>query len=953
MSNGLRTPRDLGRSPHTPSGHFPEGQHCVAPHGREACEAAPVPPALARPAPRTGRVWVLVVVLAFVLAGGTRARGAGESPQLGAGVVRTVLSNGLTLLVKPTRHAPVAAVVTWVKAGYFDEPDQVAGMAHLFEHMFFNGSKKYPTAQAIQIAIRGIGGLTNAGTIYDHTTYYVMVPNHAVSTAMEIQADAVANPLFDERELKREAEVVIEESNRKYDNAPALAVEKMIETAFQRHRVRRWRIGSNEVLRGIRRDDLMQFFETLYRPENIVVSVAGDVDPAAVRATAERTYGVIPRGTPKRDVGPKEPPQEALRFATMRGDIQQAYVTLGYPTCPPDHTDQAALDVIQSILSVGRSTRFSRGLIRPGIAVSADGSNVAYGDMGVFTFQTRLDAERVPEAEERIVQELERLKRWPVTPFELERARTQVATLRSLQQEDVLNQAQTLAEYEARGSFAEADRYYRKILAVTADDVMGVARKYFPLTHATVHRYLPRTSTLPDTQAEELAARLQRAAGAVTAPDAPASLPPLPEGAPLEGGEGDAPRKSITLANGVRALILERHTVPTAAVAFAFSGGKSREAADQAGITQLLFSTLGKGTPARDAEALDRTLDSLGTTLESVVADDFSMLSATVLSRNLGPLLGLLADVIQRPTFPEPEVTRAAQLQLAAARIARDDAINYPVQLVTRALYGEHPYSWRPFGREETLSRLNRAAVLEWSGKVVRPEGLWILISGNVSAGAVEAALGRLFGTWRVEGAAGGVAAAATARALEPDRPLETVEQRSRRQTAFAMAFPTVPFGHADQPVLDVIQGLTGGLAGRLGAELRGRQGLAYVTTSFHRPLAKGGLFMGYLAGDPSKEDAARRGMAAEFQRLAREPVSDFELRLVKDSVTGSAPIRLQSNAARVADLVRGVLLAGDPDYTTRSLERMQRITADDIRRVAAAYFSRGHAIGVLRGSGM
>ena len=116
----------------------------------------------------------------------------------------------------------MVAIDTWVKAGYFHEPDEVAGMAHLFEHMFFKGSKKFPGAEEISQELAAVGGDSNAGTIYDSTNYYFVVPRAGFARALDIMADAVANPLFDAGELDRESEVVIEESNRKLDNPPAL-----------------------------------------------------------------------------------------------------------------------------------------------------------------------------------------------------------------------------------------------------------------------------------------------------------------------------------------------------------------------------------------------------------------------------------------------------------------------------------------------------------------------------------------------------------------------------------------------------------------------------------------------------------------------------------------------------------------------------------------------------------
>jgi zinc protease len=438
-----------------------------------------------------------LLLLLCALASASQAATDRGAPPLTSGVNRTVLPNGLTLLVRESRHAPVVAIVTWVKAGYFDEPDRVAGMAHLFEHMFFKGSEKYPGAQAIATAVRSLGGQTNAGTIYDYTAYHIVVPREAMTAAMEIQADAIAHPLFDPAELKREAEVVIEESNRKYDNAPAFAIEKLFALAYTQHRIRRWRIGSDEVLRNIHRDDLLRFFESLYRPENIVVSVVGDVDTAAAIETATRSYGTIPRGEIRREPGPVEPPQTELRFDSFAGDIQQGYLTVGFHT-PGVHSDEdAALGALASVLADGRSARLYRALVRTGLAQDVNANNNVSGDVGTFTIQARLDARRVADVEDRLFEEIERLKRWPVSPFELARAKNLVETDLALGLEDALGQAQSLARYEANGSYKDLDQYVRRIRRLTASQLQHAARRYLTLSNASVLRYLPKNVPIP------------------------------------------------------------------------------------------------------------------------------------------------------------------------------------------------------------------------------------------------------------------------------------------------------------------------------------------------------------------------------------------------------------------------------------------------------------------------
>src|SRR5687767_3686241 len=277
------------------------------------CCATPHCPALAlhfRPSTDRGPPMqqpfrILAAACAFTLAACAPARhdhgaAAAPSPKAGpagqfvAGVKRTVLPNGLTVLIREQKGSGIVAVNTWVKAGYFHEPEEVAGMAHLSEHMFFKGSKAYPGPEAIAEAISGVGGTTNAGTIYNYTTYYVVVPRESFAKAIEIQADAIANPLFDPAELRKEAEVVIEESNRKLDNPGPVALERMFATAYTQHRMKRWRIGSNEVLRNIKRENLVAFFETLYRPDNMILTITGDVSAAEAMPVVERTFGPIP-----------------------------------------------------------------------------------------------------------------------------------------------------------------------------------------------------------------------------------------------------------------------------------------------------------------------------------------------------------------------------------------------------------------------------------------------------------------------------------------------------------------------------------------------------------------------------------------------------------------------------------------------------------------------------------
>src|SRR5204862_5569360 len=194
-------------------------------------------------------------------------------------VVRSKLANGLTVLIRRDRSAPVVAIVTFVSAGYFDETDDIIGIAHVLEHMYFKGT---PTRGVGEIAkqTKAVGGYLNAGTIYDHTSYYTVLPASGFAQGLDVQADAYARSLIDADELAREMEVIIQEAKRKADNPGAVATETLYELLHDKHRMRRWRIGREPGLRAFTRELMYAFYRNFYRPGNTILSISGDVDPA-------------------------------------------------------------------------------------------------------------------------------------------------------------------------------------------------------------------------------------------------------------------------------------------------------------------------------------------------------------------------------------------------------------------------------------------------------------------------------------------------------------------------------------------------------------------------------------------------------------------------------------------------------------------------------------------------
>ena len=425
-------------------------------------------------------------------------------------VTKRTLDNGLTILVKEDHAAPVATVNVWVKTGYFNETDEWTGISHLLEHMFFKGTPTRPVGK-IQDEVKSVGGYWNAGTIYDHTNYYIVLPSSEINRALDIEADALLNSNFPQQEIDKEQEVVIQEILRKYDRPDAMVWEKMMDLLYTRHHLGRWRMGEPGQVRRMERDVLVGYYTDRYRPENIVLAIVGDVDTDTVLAEAERLFGPMPKGELKHHASPPEPEQDALRYRQDTMDVTQTYLAIGFQAPPVLHGDEHAVEVLSYLLGMGKSARLYREIKeRAGLVYDIGAGYYSLPSVGTFYIEAELDADNIEAARAAVFREIERVKRLPPAAAELERikARIEYGFLASM--EDVSGQSSNLAYYESLGDYNLLNEYVARLRAVTPEDVQRAARQYLRIDKAAVQELRP-----PDRQdgatAEQVAESLRRA----------------------------------------------------------------------------------------------------------------------------------------------------------------------------------------------------------------------------------------------------------------------------------------------------------------------------------------------------------------------------------------------------------------------------------------------------------
>ncbi|HYV86574.1 MAG TPA: pitrilysin family protein [Patescibacteria group bacterium] len=864
-------------------------------------------------------------------------------------VTREVLPNGLTILVAEDLASPVVAINLWVRAGYFDETDDQIGISHVIEHMFFKGTPERPRADQIASEIKSLGGELNAGTYYESTNYYVVLPAENFEAAFDIQADALRHPLFDADELRREQEAVLQEARRKMDNPAAHAAEMMFREAFDVHRIRRWRIGTEEGIRAMTRDHLEDYFRTHYVPSRIIVSVAGGVAAGAAIDTARRLLGPMPATEGAPLGSPAEPPRSGFRARRMTADVRRGHLFVGYPAAPVLSDDDYALRMAAHILGGGRASRLHQAVKERDALVDGIGAGLeAFRDIGILSVQIEGDPRSAPAALRSTQAEIERLRREPPTDAEMERARTGIEYRYQRSRSEVLGRSAVLAYYESIGGYALAEESVRRLSQVTASEVRRAAERYLDLERATLLEYFPEDAG----PAPEIAARLLELKRVEAAPPlrdtagravTPTHAQPAPRATRLPAPD---PVTRQRFESGPLLVHEERRALPLVTFCVAFRGGRSGEQRDNCGITRLMQATLAKGTPMRDARRVAIEIDGLGTAIERIVDEDYFGFSMSLLSRHAARGFETLMDLVRHPAFVYDELEKERALLLAAQESVRDQSLAHTFQLFRQAAFGSHPYALPAYGMEASVQGLKREDLVRWHRLAVRPASMVVSVVGALSESETTDIVGRTLAEWPQEGYGGS----------EPGQLLawgasEIAETRRRAQTAQIIGFPTPGLLSPERHTLDVLQSLTGGLSGRFFEAVRGRRGLAYAVQALNYQRLRGGAFIVYMATSPKDEAEARRVLFQEIAVLRQDGPRLEEIERARRHLSGAYAMSMQDNGSRAfryADSeVRGLELAESLDYP----RRIAAVGHQDVADAIWKYLNPDRcAMGILRG---
>ena len=862
-------------------------------------------------------LWVIVILLGGVELSFSKDR-----------IYQFTMENGLKVILEENKNAPVVALQMWVRVGSADEKDEEAGMCHFIEHMLFKGTEKRKVREAAT-EIESLGGTINAYTSYDQTVYHITLASRYAQIGLDILSDAVQHSTFDPLEFEREREVVLEEIRMGEDAPSKRLFRQTMATLYQRHPYRRPVIGYEKTLRSIRRDEMVSFYKKWYAPNHMFFIAVGDFDS---REMEKKVRELFKNFKPSSGAGAQrveEPISMEVRPVISYGNFKETYLQIALPISSAKHEDTPALDALSQVLGGGEPSRLVQKIkLERGLVHSIYASSYTPKDPGLFIIGATLPAENVEKTIEAILEEVNRLRMEGVTAEELHRVRVNIESDLIYGRQTVQGLAGKIGSYELTAGDVQFEKeYMRRIALLQNEDVQTVLKKYFKI------RSLGISILAPNEKADFFKTL---------------SLKTIVEKVRLDGapGEKKSPVFKTILDNGIRLIVKENPSLPVASIQVSFMGGVRFEEESQNGINSFIAVMVTKGTRNQSSLEIAKKVERMAGSLSGFSGYNSFGLTFTFLSQHFEEAFHLFTEVIRQPSFDQGEMEKRRRLILASIQQQEDELGRLVFKLFRKTLYEKHPYRMDTLGTLDSIRRLTQKDLKEYYQRMVIPENMVLTVVGDVDKKQVVSAVKKGFGDLKKESPR--VPIISQEPPLRKKRQAEIVKMKE--QAHFVLGFLGVSYHHPDSYALTVLDAVLSGQGGRLFRELRDKESLAYALDFMAHPNLDPGLIGVYMGTHPDKLKAAIEAVLRELKKVKDEGLTEEEVNRAKKYLIGNFEIGLQTNGAQANQMSLDELYGFGFDHYQKYPQEIQRVTREDVSRVAKKYLNlEAYAIAIIR----
>ena len=846
------------------------------------------------------------------------------------GVTVVRLSNGLTVIVKPTRTAPVVCVRAYVRAGGLYEREWLGcGLSHLLEHLVAKeashdaGPSPDSEAKKTSDRVSQIGGQSNAYTSLDHTCYYISAAAGKTDDCIQLVADWMARPEITPADFRREHGVVQRELEKSRDEPRSQLRRADARNVFGTHPAGVPVIGYAEPLRKVKLQDVLAYHKRMYVPQNVVLCVVGDVEVEKVLQQTLQAFAGLKQGRLPDLSLPEVQAFAGVRHVTQAyKDLKETMESMSFQSIPLLHEDLYALDVLAYVLATGQSSRLYRGVYRNQklvTSISCDSWTPAWGK-GALAIHFRSQPEKADAAEKAILAELRKVVQAGVTEEELARAKRQKVADYVYSQQTAESIADTLAgDFLSTGDVLFSKHYTDHIQAVTAGQIRGVARKYITPDRMAITRLAPKLDSA-SSGGTEAAKKYEK--------------------------------RVITLKNGLT-VILQPADAGLVSMAYVVKGGVLAETEKTNGLGALMMSLSTRGTRNHTAEQIDEFFDKAGGGISGGCGNNSFFWQATVLEDSFDEALQIFADVVVWPTFPEKELEILRPKALARIKSQDEDWFGQLNKFFREKFFKNSAYGMLSIGREEVVQKATVKDIAQHYERTILYKNItaypWpavLAIYGKFDAAGVAQAVEGLFGEGMKRAEAPPVYNAREVAAAGEQHLLKT----DKEQAGIIVAVPGMKITDLkDRVAMDVLDTIISGYylpAGWLHTELRGKE-LVYVVHADNWVGVAPGAFFAYAACQPEKAKEVIDIITKNFRKAAGYKPTQQEIDEAVNSILTANILEKQELPALAMDAALNELYGLGYDFHGKQEKLYRAVTGDDVHRVAKKYLGGGYVITV------
>lgn len=860
-----------------------------------------------------------------------------KNDQAASHVVKKVLDNGMTVLVRPVHTIPKVSLQIWYDVGAKDEKTGEKGLAHLIEHMIFKGTETLLSESDIDRLTHKLSGSCNAFTWYDYTGYLFDLPSSNWEKILPVVADCMVNCAFKDDHLNSEMKAVIQELKMRRDNYTGSLVEELLTSIFPDHPYHYPVIGYKQDLWSVRGKDLRAFYKKHYIPNNATLVVVGDVEPERVFSLAAQYFGSIPANpNHKREKFYFNDDISAKQLVLYR-DIQQpffvyAFVVPGFYK-KLDHVQ----DLLSWILGTGKASRLHQKLVDE-LELATEVSAYAWNlfEHGLFIIGVEpVNSSDIHLIEEVIKEEITSIAHGGLKDKEVERAikKAQMQYYKLL--ENTEQQAYKIGEgFLATGDENYAFEYLQESPEILKKQIEDMAKQYLrpAVMHKGVLLPLPEREKeqwavlqqLSDQEDERILSARERTTPVEPPRYANTIEPSLPK-------KFHFPRAATaTISNGVKLLYYDNKTTPKINLILDLKAQSYYDSEEKPGLYNFVARMLQEGTSKYNATELAYELESRGMSL-AVYPGGISM---SMLTKDFEKGLEILCDIITDSVFNEKNIEKVRTQILADIKNFWDEPYYFTGQLIKEALYKGHPYSKNGLGSQESIKSITKDDLINFYKEYISPQDARMAIVGDLNGYNVKTLVEKKLAKWQgtaVESIDFPALASQTATSII-DYPI------NRDQVVLCFAGLSIKRTDPDYDKLLLFDQILGG--GELGSmssrlfQLRQQTGLFYTING---SLLSGAdeqpgmvLVRTIVSLDRLKE--AETVIKKTLATIA-DSISEEEIMLAKGAVINSLVNYFESNAniGRVFLFMDKYKLPAD--YFDTRPQELAKVTIDDIKK--------------------